>query len=205
MEIQHYTFDEHVHRFAIWTTARAASKSRLKNSEMEKLIDSVKLREEVAELANFEALNDQFFKTWIKRMGESMCSKVPDMSISEFKKKQFKFGIAAKIICIYIKTVEVLPKSGKSTLSKIAYPPIDSILLKKVNAKYKTGLKTTWSTFNWHDYERAIERILPLFPSDARWKIEVEWKVSDQEDLSKTANPFKSKSKQPKTDRVDKN
>ena len=38
MDIKDYNIDEHIHRFAVWTAARAASRGRLKNTEVEYLI-----------------------------------------------------------------------------------------------------------------------------------------------------------------------
>jgi len=114
---------------------------------------------------------------------------------SDFKTKNFSFGLAAKIISIYIKTVEVLPTKGLSILSQVAYPPIDSILLKNLNTRHKIKSKTNWSTFKWSDYVQVIEFLQIHYPKVPGWKIEVEWKVSDDEveDLSLiSGNPISS-------------
>ena len=50
MHFNDYTIDEHAHRFAVWTAARAASRSRLKNTEVEHLINQSDLRNAVDKL-----------------------------------------------------------------------------------------------------------------------------------------------------------
>lgn len=136
MDIKDYTIDEHIHRFGVWTAARAASRGRLKNTEVEELIKQVDLKEAVRTLSKDQYLDETQYRTWIKAIGERMCSVLSEMKLTDYKTKYFCFGIAAKIISIYIKTVEVIPSKGQTLLSKVAYPPIDSILLKNLNGKY---------------------------------------------------------------------
>ena len=107
MEITDYTIDEHTHRFAMWTAARAASRSRLKNTEVELLICESHLKEEVERLRKSPALNEIIYKNWIKVTGEKICTIVQEQAWDDYKLKTFHFGLAAKIISIYIKTVEV--------------------------------------------------------------------------------------------------
>lgn len=183
MEINDYTIDEHTHRFAMWTAARAASRSRLKNTEVELLICESQLKEEVERLRKSPALNEIIYKNWIKVIGEKICTIVQAQAWSDFKLKTFHFGLAAKIISIYIKTVEVIPTKGLSLLSQIAYPPIDGILLKNLNIKHSLKLKVNWSTFEWEQYSNVIDELNRLYPSIPKWKIEVLWKISNEEDI----------------------
>ena len=67
-----YTIEEHTHRYAIWTSARASSRSRLKNTEVEYLISQVKLRQEVEQLRQQSSLNDTTFKEWLREKGEEI-------------------------------------------------------------------------------------------------------------------------------------
>lgn len=91
--------------------------------------------------------------------------------------------MAAKIISIYIKTVEVIPTHGLSLLSNIAYPPIGGILLKVLNSKHKLKLKVNWSTFTWEQYADVIDGLNRLYPFIPRWKIEILWKISNEEEI----------------------
>ena len=183
MEITNYSIDEHTHRFAVWTAARAASRSRLKNTEVELLICESNLKQEVEKLKGLTALNEIDYKNWIEETGYNICKIVKTQAWSDFKSKTFHFGLAAKIISIYIKTVEVIPTRGLSLLSQIAHPPIDGILLKNLNTKHSLKLKINWSTFEWDQYSGVIDELNKLYPSIPKWKIEVLWKVSNEEDI----------------------
>lgn len=183
MEIIDYSIEEHIHRFAVWTAARAASRSRLKNTEVELLIKQSNLKKKVEELRQLPGLNEKIYNNWIKETGENICSIVSAQNWKDFKLKTFKFGLAAKIISIYIKTVEIIPTKGLSLLSIIASPPIDSILLKNLNSKHQLKLKVNWSTFNWEQYANVIDELNRLYPLIPKWKIEILWKISNEEDV----------------------
>lgn len=183
LKIQTYTLEEHIHRYAVWTAARAASKSRLKNSEVGYLIDASDLRASINKLKTNSELTETTYRNWLKNKGEEIISLVADKNWSEFKTKQFKFGLAAKLISVYIKTSEVLPTKGLSALAQVAHPPLDSILLKNISKTYGVKLKTNWSTFNWHDYEEVIDHVFALYPHPPYWMIEAEWNSHKSEDI----------------------
>lgn len=175
-----YNIDEHIHRFAVWTAARATSKSRLSNIEIADLIETVGLRKRVEILRGVNPLTDSYYHQWIKETGNDIVKTVKETVFKKTKKENFKtnnftFGLAAKVISIYIKTVDVIPSRGESALSIIAYPPIDSILLKCINLKYGLDLKHQWSTFDWDKYEEVILKIKKHFDNTAMWKIEENW------------------------------
>lgn len=176
-----YTIEEHIHRYAVWTAARAASKSRLKNSEVDIIITTVGLREAVKALQMKTPLTEPIYRQWLKKKGEEIIAVVKERNWSDFKTKQFSFGLAAKIISIYIKTAVVLPTNGESTLAQVAHPPIDSLLLKGINAKHQLRLETNWSTFDWERYERMINELFLLYPALPYWRIEDVWMVGVEE------------------------
>lgn len=60
---EHYTIDEHIHRYAIWTAARAASVSRFSNREISRFILESGLRNDVGQLAKREISRDDY-KQW---------------------------------------------------------------------------------------------------------------------------------------------
>ncbi len=182
MDIKDYSIDEHIHRFAVWTAARAASRGRLKNTEVEFLIDNSRLREKVAEIRQDNSLNDISYRNWLKENCEVMCNLVKQQNWGDYKSDYFCTGLSAKIISTYIKTVEVIPTRGLSLLSEVAYPPIDSILLKNLNKKHDLKLKTNWSKFDWLDYEQKLDMLNLYYPGTPKWKIEVDWKVSNEDD-----------------------
>jgi len=183
MIVDDYTIDEHTHRFAVWTAARAASRSRLKNTEVEYLITASYLRNKVEFLRQLQTLDKSYYKNWIRESGEAICQLLANGNFSDFKKKTFHFGLAAKIISIYIKTVEVLPTKGQSLLAQIAFPPVDGILIKNFNTRHQHRLKLNWSTFTWQQYEEVIDQLYKHYPSVPGWKIEIEWSVSNEEEI----------------------
>lgn len=76
MDIDDYTIDEHIHRFAVWTAARAASRGRLKNTEVENVIDQCRLKEKVCEIRQDSTLNDLSYRKWLKEECEIMYNQV---------------------------------------------------------------------------------------------------------------------------------
>jgi len=177
-----YSIDEHLHRFAVWAAARAASKCRLSNLEVSNLIEFISLRNEIEKLRNTDPLTESVYRNWIRVTGNNMVEKVKNIEYPPTKKENFKvnsftFGIAAKIISIYIKTVEVIPSKGESQLSTIAYPPIDSILLKAINLNQGLDLTPQWSTLNWEGYEKNIDILLGHYGNIPMWTIEKDWKI----------------------------
>lgn len=102
MQIGFYNIEEHIHRYAVWTAARAASKSRLKNNEIDIIVTTVGLREAVKELQKNITLTEPVYRQWLKMRCEEIIAVVNERNWSDFKTKQFSFGLAAKIIAIYI-------------------------------------------------------------------------------------------------------
>ena len=162
-----YTFAEHVHRFAVWTAARAVQRNFTTTENIRKAIEQT-------ELQNF------FFRKVINspEQFDKFHEKTCDKLITEFRKlgKVASYGRAAKIVAIYIKTAIVIPESGKSKLSKIAHPPIDRILLHNLDSKYpELKLKSSnWTTLNKVEYFKLIQKFREDF-GDCFWKIEVNW------------------------------
>lgn len=178
-----YTIQKHIHNYGIWTAARAASISRLGNEQVRKILENINLKEKIEQLKQ-QSLTDKIYKNWIKTEGEALLEEVKNSNYGDFQKKKFCFGLAAKLISIYIKTVEVLPTKGKSKLSAIAYSPIDSFLLKNINYHLKLKLKTSWSTFNWQQYISTIEELKKIKKQQPWWKLEVYWSHPNRKGLT---------------------
>ncbi len=64
MEIRTYSIDEHIHRYACWTAARAASTSRFKNIEVAKFINDSGLREALSLLEKNKKIDHEIYKKW---------------------------------------------------------------------------------------------------------------------------------------------
>src|SRR4051812_22372687 len=107
-----YNIAEHTHRFGLWIVARASSRSLLSNNEIQKLLDSIKLRDEVEKLKQNPCLTDIDYMNWLTQKCNEIIEIFKGIQLETKKSKRMSFGLAAKIISIYIKTVEVLPSCG---------------------------------------------------------------------------------------------
>lgn len=162
-----YSFAEHVHRFAVWTAARAVQRNFTKTEIIRKAIEQT-------ELQNLFFRKDINSPEQFDKFHEKTCDKL----ITEFKKlgKVDSYGRAAKIVAIYIKSAIIIPEKGKSKLSKIAHPPIDRILLHNLDSKYpELKLKSrNWTTLNKVEYFKLIQKFREDF-GVCFWKIEINW------------------------------
>jgi hypothetical protein len=181
--INDYLIEEHIHRFGVWTAARAASKSRLKNKDVELIFKNIQLLQQVENLRKQEVSDLQYCE-WIKRTGEAIIEQVKIIDCGKYQKDNFCFGLAAKLISIYIKTVEVLPTGGSSHLSTVAYPPLDSILLKNVRKIHGIEEETNWSTFDWNKYIKWINFLRAIKKDEPWWKLEVYWSVEQSDETN---------------------
>lgn len=170
-----YTIEEHTHRFACWAAARAASISMFTNKEIAQIIHHVALKEELNELLSAKSITHDDYYNWFIKITdkvESTMSQTKRMKNERLLKRNISFGIAAKVVSIYVKTCEIIPKAGKSLLSQVAFPPVDSILLKKMGFN-----DIAWSTFNKETYLNVIRVIWQKTQGQPFWKIETNWSV----------------------------
>jgi hypothetical protein len=172
---KNFSIEEHIHRFGVWTAARAASKSLLSNLEIENLLEAIKLKDKISALRECGDLNHTSYSIWLKDCCDELIEAVNASECVTLKKKRFSHGLAAKVISIYIKTVEVIPTKGASTLSAVAFPPIDSILLRNINSKYNKKLNIRWSKFGWPEYTLTIQALQQINGDRPMWQLESEW------------------------------
>ncbi len=179
-----YTFQEHIHRYAVWTAARAVSRDFTGTENVEKAIDAVKLRD------YFEGSDKPSdFDEWHKRKCRAIMAYlepiVPKREAST--KKTYKnggnrvtYGRAAKIIAVYLKTAVILPEGPTGSRSNAIHPPIDAILLK--NAAKVPGFKDLanekWTQFDEDRYFKVLERLKTL-STGPLWQVEYFWKAGD--------------------------
>ena len=174
---ENYTIPEHIHRFGVWTAARAASTSRLKNSEVDQLFSMVRLKDSVNDLRN-QTISDTEYMKWFKNICDKIIKAIPKINCGDFKEGRFSFGLAAKLVSIYIKTVEVIPTNGTSNLSRVAYPPIDNFLLKNIKKYHAINLPLNWSTFTWDTYKKWINELSEIKKDEPWWKLEEYWEIN---------------------------
>jgi hypothetical protein len=170
-----YSIDEHIHRFGLWAAARAANKSLLSNKEVQHVLEAIQLKDKVASLRSKSDLDDKYYTVWLKENCTTLINEIKNLDCKDLKKDRISYGLAAKLISIYIKVVEVIPSKGNSLLSKIAFPPVDSILLKQINKSNKIFKETTWSKYDWDNYLEVVQKLKTKNNNQPMWMIESNW------------------------------
>lgn len=179
-----YTFKEHIHRFAVWTAARAVQRGfSYSTNEIKKAIEFSGLRNL---LDGNRPITEREFEIAHKRWCHAI-----------MRKLKCSYGRAAKIVAIYIKTTIILPERGNSTLARIAHPPIDNLILSSIAKKFKKYKQLSnikWTRLNEEEYWELIRILIEILKEILRrkywWELEKFWMpVCEIETLDKKA-PF---------------
>ncbi|MGN6194705.1 MAG: hypothetical protein ACTHOB_07180 [Ginsengibacter sp.] len=171
-----YSIDEHIHRYACWTAARAASISRFSNNEIGQFIFENNLQKELDNIKKGVITSDEY-KRWFVMQTKGILESMKKYNGKTDQKlfRNISFGIAAKVVSIYVKTAEIIPSRGLSRISNIAIPPIDSYLLKGLKIKTKA-----WSTLNKEEYMKLVNEIEERNEGRPFWKLEYYWNLNVQ-------------------------
>lgn len=165
-----YSFSEHLHRYAVWTAARAVQRGLTSTKNIQTAIEKTDLNKFLDFELEMSELNfDIFHRETANKLIESL------------KGYNLTYGQAAKIIAIYLKTAVIIRTSGKSDLARIIHPPIDNILLTNIDKEHKNlGLKNIkWTQLSEYEYFEVINDIKSL-NLDYLWEIERYWKPSQK-------------------------
>ena len=167
--------EEHVHRYSCWTAARAASISRFSNNEISQFILENNLQNALGEIKKEEITSAQY-KEWFVRQTDVMETSMKNYVESREEKpfRNISFGIAAKVVSIYVKTSEIISSGGLSPISKVAIPPVDSYLLKGLKIKSKP-----WSTLNKEEYMTLVNDLEDRVQGQPFWKLEFYWNLNN--------------------------
>lgn len=162
-------FNKYKHAYATWAAARAVQRAFTKTEIISKAINESRLRE-FAEDSKIYTQDD--FDNFHKECAHKL--------INSFKKhniEDVKYGRAAKIIAIYLKTSVIICSSGKCDKSKIIHPPIDSIVLKLIAKKHPDleSLKNeTWTSFDENQYQNLVKKCRD-YRINFDWTLEKDW------------------------------
>ena len=165
-----YNIEEHTHRFAIWTAARAVQRNFTTTEIIKAAIENGQLREKLNDLYQMD-LEEEQYDNFHRKIATNLMSHLPSAT----------YGRAAKIIAIYIKTFYVI-RFPESRLSRVAHPPIDAILLRNIQKHLIPGLKKyTWTKLSQEDYFELIDKLRALqFPYF--WMLEKCWQPTDSKE-----------------------
>lgn len=165
-----YLLNEHTHRFAVWTAARAVQRSFTSTENIKYAIGKSGLKEFVVSVP-CKSQND------FDSFHESCC----DSLIAALKEKEVtdaSFGRAAKIVAIYLKTTIIIASDNIDERKELIHPPLDSILLSNLSAKeeLKQLKNIRWTQIDKVRYKQIMD-IIRNSPYPFNWKLEEYWEV----------------------------
>jgi len=177
-----YTINDHKHNFAIWTSARAVQRNFTTTKIIGNAINNSNLQEEVIELIKSNVTSEKFDK-WHNIIAERLIANFP----MQDGKPNNLYGRVAKIIAIYIKTYHIF-ENPTSSLSKVAHPPIDRILLSNLFNKNKAWKifnvqKTAWTNIDRNKYFEIIDALRNIQSEnnfEYFWMVEYFWNPTNE-------------------------
>ena len=182
--IETYTHQEHLHRYAIWTAARAAQRGFTTTENIGQAIEKSDLRN-FSETRN--EMSTEEFGTWHENQCEVLSgflNQIDKIKPDGTKdgKLNCSYGRAAKIIAIYLKTSVIIPHPDHS-LSALIHPPIDAILISNLyKARKEIGFSKEFENFKWtkEEKEKYLKLIkhLRTLTNEPLWKLEYLWQVA---------------------------
>jgi hypothetical protein len=182
-----YTLATHQHRFAAWAAARAAQRG-LANSRTGIIIDALKGCS-VEAVVNTESMwpttaagFDSVHRDWCRALLRGLPGA--------------RYGRAAKIIAIYLKSRIVLSGHHESLFATVIHPPIDRVLLQSLarhvrvkDPGFARYLRTrTWTSLNEDEYYDLIARLRRAgLDLKAFWYIEEFWDPRGEDEATEEA------------------
>ncbi len=173
-----YNIETHKHNFAVWTAARAVQRNFTNSKTIATAIQKSQLHSKVREL-EMKNISEADFDIWHRDIAKEILKAIP------IKEKDIRepYGRAAKIIAIYIKTYHILGNPN-SSLSSVAHPPVDRILLSGLFKKNKEFTKldvsdTAWTNLTENAYFEVINELRIIqkkMEYEYFWMIESDWK-----------------------------
>lgn len=168
--MESYTITDHIYNYAVWIAARAVQRNFTSTKFIKSAIEYAGLKKIID---NNELSTPEQFDNFHRKTANEIIKYLRDKNIKT------TYGQASKIIAIYIKTAVIIRNSGSSELARIAHPPIDSILLKKLNEKYKNLELNNyrWTQLTETKYFEIINKLRTLEFSYF-WEIEKYWMLT---------------------------
>ncbi len=163
--MNNYNFNQHRHNFAVWTAARAVQRNFTSTENIAKAIEKSELRNFIE---SYKYISQTEFNDFHVKCAKKL--------IKSLQVQKCTYGIAAKIIAIYLKTAWILYSKGQ--FCENIHPPLDRVLITnfiKCNNikeyKYKP-----WTKLTQTDYWKLIE-IIEKYNGSVDWKLERYWKL----------------------------
>ncbi|WP_343669085.1 hypothetical protein [Chitinophaga sp.] len=167
-----YTFNDHRHRYAIWTAARAVQRNfSVKIEDIKVAVENANLRGYVEGCSSSSRNDFDFFQ---KASAASIIDTLENKNI-----QNASYGRASKIIAVYLKTALVLCNNAACQKSEVIHPPLDRILLQKLS-KEVHGLqmlaKYNWTMLDSDNYWKIVELVRSKV-GWFNWRVEEFWEL----------------------------
>ena len=179
-----YDIAKHRHNFAVWAAARAAQRG-FKGATvpaLQQALEGCGILEFLGE-ADWDTVSEQNFaeqhRKWCLSAIQSLRAQgVPSPT----------FGLAVKLIAVYIKSAVVLGDGTATALARVAHPPIDAILLRNLSVSpeidsphKKSWRKVAWTRLTEEDYYPLMQQLRDaLKTGQPFWTLEHYWTVTDR-------------------------
>ncbi len=177
-----YTFDDHLHRLAVWTAARAVQRGfSVSTSLICEAFLACRIKPAIDAVASSSITADEF-NALHRKLCQSLLSWLDEHGVAKVT-----YGRVAKILGMYIKVGYVIPTLGRSILARIAHPPIDRILLHGISSVRELPeavslAREKWTEWDESRYFEVINLIRRIIPGDeAFWRLECYWDAVDDE------------------------
>jgi hypothetical protein len=174
-----YDLDEHRHRFAVWTAARAAQRGFVSVDVLRDALEATEIARFVLEPASLDvtqAVFDSHHREWCLSIVRRLRSRGV---------KTATFGRAAKLVAVYLKTMIVIGPNAGCRLSLVIHPPIDRYLLRNLAASSVLPSRSSeWRQVRWTQLdERSYYELIAglreaLADGEPFWSLERFWDVS---------------------------
>ncbi|HOY20054.1 MAG TPA: hypothetical protein PLC89_22260, partial [Haliscomenobacter sp.] len=172
MNQSEFDIKEHKHKFAVWAAGRAASVKdhRFSVETARVLIDSINLHKYIDQPSALPEHFDSAHEEW--------CD-----ALIKVSRPTLSYGVAAKLINIYLKCIFVCGGHHEHDKVKRIHPPIDRLLLKALATDrignrqgiWKRYAEKGWSNFDKKDYQEVIANIKDIFEPGGLYKVEHFW------------------------------
>lgn len=166
--MNNYTFEEHIHNFAVWTAARAVGRNFTGTSSIKLSIEASGLRKFAAKPISISRVEfDELHRHWSCQLIKKLQPIVGN---------EATYGRAAKIIAIYLKTSVILSNKEITKAIDFIHPPIDAILLNSIAKKRDIPeLKNVrWTKLNEKEYWDLVDKLRAAIGS-FDWRLEYYW------------------------------
>lgn len=169
-----YSINKYRLDYTIWAAYRAAQagSSKAKGPEFTYALKKCGVIEYVDSYKNTDLIQADFDK-----LHKRWCNSVINTIKKEYQ-KDISYGIAAKLIGVFLKGYFILANNEKQPLAVVVHPAIDSYLLKGIDAVKGTNLSNNykWQKLDESEYYKLVQELYKQLNSgEPLWCLEEFW------------------------------